>query len=232
MLPGRQPSGPHPRGSTPRTPPGAERAPLEVPLTDDVLVVHGGAPLHGQIRVRGAKNLVSKAMVAALLGETPSRLFDVPRIRDVEVVRGLLELHGVKVSDGADDGELVMDPTNVETRQHRRDQRARRLEPDPDPALRPAAAPARSRVHPGPGRLPHRPAPDRLPHPGAARVRRDRRQDARGHAPDRARTGCTAPSWSCRTRASARPSRCCSPRSAPRASPSCATRPSSRRSST
>jgi UDP-N-acetylglucosamine 1-carboxyvinyltransferase len=84
-------------------------------LTDDVLVVHGGAPLHGQIRVRGAKNLVSKAMVAALLGETPSRLYDVPAIRDVEVVRGLLELHGVKVSDGDTDGELVMDPTHVAT---------------------------------------------------------------------------------------------------------------------
>jgi UDP-N-acetylglucosamine 1-carboxyvinyltransferase len=84
-------------------------------VTDDVLAVHGGTPLHGRIRVRGAKNLVSKAMVAALLGETPSRLFDVPRIRDVEVVSGLLELHGVKVSDGADDGELIMDPTNVES---------------------------------------------------------------------------------------------------------------------
>jgi UDP-N-acetylglucosamine 1-carboxyvinyltransferase len=84
-------------------------------LTDDVLAVHGGTPLHGQIRVRGAKNLVSKAMVAALLGETPSTLFDVPGIRDVEVVRGLLELHGVKVSDGVDDGELVMDPSNVES---------------------------------------------------------------------------------------------------------------------
>ena len=84
-------------------------------MTSDVLVVHGGAPLHGQIRVRGAKNLVSKAMVAALLGETPSRLFDVPRIRDVEVVSGLLELHGVKVTAGADDGELRMDPTNVES---------------------------------------------------------------------------------------------------------------------
>jgi UDP-N-acetylglucosamine 1-carboxyvinyltransferase len=83
-------------------------------LTDDVLVVHGGTPLHGRIRVRGAKNLVSKAMVATLLGDTPSRLFDVPRIRDVEVVRGLLELHGVKVSDGGNDGELVFDPANVE----------------------------------------------------------------------------------------------------------------------
>ncbi|SNT52140.1 UDP-N-acetylglucosamine 1-carboxyvinyltransferase [Asanoa hainanensis] len=83
-------------------------------MPDDVLVVHGGTPLHGQIRVRGAKNLVSKAMVAALLGDEPSRLFDVPRIRDVEVVRGLLGLHGVKVTDGAEDGELVLDPANVE----------------------------------------------------------------------------------------------------------------------
>jgi UDP-N-acetylglucosamine 1-carboxyvinyltransferase len=80
---------------------------------NDVLVVHGGTPLHGNIRVRGAKNLVSKAMVAALLGDSPSRLFDVPAIRDVEVVRGLMELHGVHVSDGETDGELVLDPSNV-----------------------------------------------------------------------------------------------------------------------
>ena len=83
-------------------------------MTHDVLVVHGGAPLHGKIRVRGAKNLVSKAMVAALLGDSPSRLYDVPAIRDVDVVRGLLELHGVRVGDGATPGELVLDPSNVE----------------------------------------------------------------------------------------------------------------------
>jgi UDP-N-acetylglucosamine 1-carboxyvinyltransferase len=79
----------------------------------DMLVVNGGAPLKGEVKVRGAKNLVSKAMVATVLGETPSRMFDVPRIRDVEIVRGLLELHGVKVSNGETDGELVFDPSNV-----------------------------------------------------------------------------------------------------------------------
>jgi UDP-N-acetylglucosamine 1-carboxyvinyltransferase len=67
--------------------------------------------------VRGAKNLVSKAMVAAALGDSPSRLFDVPRIRDVEIVRGLLELHGVRVSEGVEPGELVLDPSNVERAQ-------------------------------------------------------------------------------------------------------------------
>jgi UDP-N-acetylglucosamine 1-carboxyvinyltransferase len=83
------------------------------PLTD-ALVVHGQTPLRGEVRVRGAKNLVSKAMVAALLGDGPSRLYDVPRIRDVEIVSGLLELHGVRVSEGTERYDLVLDPTNVE----------------------------------------------------------------------------------------------------------------------
>jgi UDP-N-acetylglucosamine 1-carboxyvinyltransferase len=84
----------------------------------DLLTVHGGTPLHGDIHVRGAKNLVSKAMVAALLGEEPSRLRGVPQISDVSIVSGLLELHGVSVqagpSAGIEAGELVLDPRNVE----------------------------------------------------------------------------------------------------------------------
>lgn len=80
----------------------------------DMLVVNGGAPLNGEVKVRGAKNLVSKAMVATVLGESRSRMFDVPRIRDVEIVRGLLELHGVKVTEGATAGELIFDPANVD----------------------------------------------------------------------------------------------------------------------
>lgn len=81
----------------------------------DVLTVHGGTALRGTITVRGAKNFVSKAMVAALLGEGPSRLRNVPQIRDVAVVTGLLELHGVMVdTDHGADGELLLDPSNVD----------------------------------------------------------------------------------------------------------------------
>ncbi len=80
----------------------------------DVLTVHGGTPLKGDIAVRGAKNLVSKAMVATLLGEGPSRLRGVPEIADVRIVSGLLELHGVHVTPGDEVGELCFDPTNVE----------------------------------------------------------------------------------------------------------------------
>lgn len=83
-------------------------------MKDDVLFVHGGSPLEGEVRVKGAKNLVPKAMVAALLGEEPSRLRNVPGISDVHIVRGLLQLHGVAVYEGDEPDELVMDPSSVE----------------------------------------------------------------------------------------------------------------------
>lgn len=83
-------------------------------LKSDEIVIRGGKPLVGRIEVRGAKNLATKAMVAALLGDTPSILKDVPDISDVKVVRGLLEVHGVRVTDPAR-GELILDPSNVES---------------------------------------------------------------------------------------------------------------------
>ena len=78
------------------------------------ITVRGGKPLKGRVDLRGAKNLVTKAMVAALLGDTPSELRDVPKISDVEVVSNLLKLHGVKI-DFADDGTMSLDPTNVKS---------------------------------------------------------------------------------------------------------------------
>src|SRR5699024_12317745 len=81
---------------------------------NDVLRVNGGIPLRGEISVRGAKNFVSKAMVAALLGESTSVLRNVPQIRDVEIVSQLLNLHGVAVSHDQEAGILTLDPTRVE----------------------------------------------------------------------------------------------------------------------
>lgn len=78
------------------------------------LRVHGGTPLSGEITVRGAKNFVSKAMVAALLGEDTSELRNVPDIKDVNVVSGLLKLHGVIVERDVASGIVRLDPRNVE----------------------------------------------------------------------------------------------------------------------
>ncbi|MCL1800058.1 MAG: UDP-N-acetylglucosamine 1-carboxyvinyltransferase [Promicromonosporaceae bacterium] len=80
----------------------------------DVLYVNGGHPLNGTLKVRGAKNFVSKAMVAALLGKTPSVLSNVPNIRDVHVVSNLLQLHGVLVDYDPEEGTIKLDPSRVE----------------------------------------------------------------------------------------------------------------------
>ncbi|QWW19084.1 UDP-N-acetylglucosamine 1-carboxyvinyltransferase [Schaalia sp. 19OD2882] len=87
-----------------------------------VLRVEGGHPLSGTITVRGAKNFVPKAMVASLLGSQPSRLDNVPLIRDVDVVSDLLGAHGVQVSFDQAAGSMTLDPRNV--------QRARRSDID------------------------------------------------------------------------------------------------------
>ncbi|WBU39224.1 UDP-N-acetylglucosamine 1-carboxyvinyltransferase [Homoserinibacter sp. YIM 151385] len=91
----------------------ASKAGERVGLKSDKITIHGGKPLRGTVDVRGAKNLVTKAMVAALLGESPSVLQGVPMISDVKIVRDMLGVYGVRVSS-PDDGVLVLDPTNVE----------------------------------------------------------------------------------------------------------------------
>jgi UDP-N-acetylglucosamine 1-carboxyvinyltransferase len=92
----------------------AKNAAVVQPETADTVIFEGGKPLVGEVSVRGAKNLVTKAMVAALLADTPSTLKGVPAISDVAVVRGLLEAHAVTVTEDVD-GELVLDPRGVKS---------------------------------------------------------------------------------------------------------------------
>ena len=91
----------------------AQKAGARVGLTSDEIIINGGRPLMGRIEVRGAKNLATKAMVAALLGKSASVLRNVPNISDVRVVAGLLALHGVLITRG-EEGEWRLDPSNVE----------------------------------------------------------------------------------------------------------------------
>jgi len=94
----------------------AQKAGARVGLTSDKIVIDGGKPLRGRIEVRGAKNLATKAMVAALLGETRSVLQNVPDLSEIQVVTGMLGAYGVDVAS-PEDGVLVLDPTNVERAQ-------------------------------------------------------------------------------------------------------------------
>lgn len=59
--------------------------------------INGGEPVVGQITALGAKNFATKAMVAALLADTPSELMNVPPIGDVAITRDMLAAIGVDV---------------------------------------------------------------------------------------------------------------------------------------
>jgi UDP-N-acetylglucosamine 1-carboxyvinyltransferase len=78
------------------------------------ITINGGKPLTGRVDLKGSKNLVTKAMVAALLGDSPSTLLDVPFISDVEVVSRLLNLHGVSINHDERTGDMILDPSRVE----------------------------------------------------------------------------------------------------------------------
>jgi UDP-N-acetylglucosamine 1-carboxyvinyltransferase len=92
----------------------SRKAAVTQPESADTVIFEGGKPLVGEVTVRGAKNLVTKAMVAALLADTPSVLKGVPVISDVAVVKGLLEAHAVTVTEEVD-GELHLDPRGVKS---------------------------------------------------------------------------------------------------------------------
>lgn len=78
-------------------------------------LVEGGGNLQGEITVRGAKNAVTKEMVASLLAPGLSRLRNVPDIGDVDITRRILESLGCLIRHDAEAGTLEMDSSPLST---------------------------------------------------------------------------------------------------------------------
>src|SRR5438067_9475072 len=76
--------------------------------------IEGGYPVFGEIQCLGAKNFVIKAMVAALLGDTPTTLTNVPQIGDVDITAEMLTSIGVTINR-TDNNVLHIDPSTMNT---------------------------------------------------------------------------------------------------------------------
>ena len=74
----------------------------------DQLRIRGGARLHGEITVSGAKNAALPELCAALLTDQPVMLRNVPRLRDVATMRHLLENMGVQTQVHGERGGLTL----------------------------------------------------------------------------------------------------------------------------
>lgn len=82
-------------------------------------IVQGGNKLEGKIRLSGNKNSALKLIPAALLGDSPTTLTNIPGISDVDVMLDLIGKLGAKVTRR--DHEVTIDPRGLSS-----------FDPDPD----------------------------------------------------------------------------------------------------
>jgi UDP-N-acetylglucosamine 1-carboxyvinyltransferase len=68
-------------------------------------------PLSGEIRVAGSKNVITKLMVAALLGDSPTWVFNAPSVGDVEITAEILRAIGAGVA--IEEGSVAVDPAQL-----------------------------------------------------------------------------------------------------------------------
>jgi UDP-N-acetylglucosamine 1-carboxyvinyltransferase len=73
-------------------------------MSDEVLKICGGIPLQGHVPCAGAKNAITKLLVASLLTTQKCTFYRVPNIRDVEITVDLCKEIGSSVSWNRDDG--------------------------------------------------------------------------------------------------------------------------------
>ncbi len=78
----------------------------------DRLLINGGAPLDGEIRISGAKNAVLPILSATLLADTPMTIGNVPHLHDVTTTMELLGRMGVELC--VDERMTIeVDPTRI-----------------------------------------------------------------------------------------------------------------------
>ena len=109
--------------------------------SDAVWHIEPSGPLRGDVRVAGSKNAVTKHMVAALMGDSPSTITNAPAVGDVGITADILRSIGLEVV--IDGPTITVAPTPEP--HPAGPARVLRAEPDPDP-------PARARSCTGPTR--------------------------------------------------------------------------------
>jgi UDP-N-acetylglucosamine 1-carboxyvinyltransferase len=65
-------------------------------MSEKVYVIEGGRPIQGTVSIGGAKNAISKQLIASLLTDQPCVFTNVPRITEIEVLLDMLSEVGTK----------------------------------------------------------------------------------------------------------------------------------------
>jgi UDP-N-acetylglucosamine 1-carboxyvinyltransferase len=78
----------------------------------DKLIINGGTPLEGEIRISGAKNAALPILMGALLADSPVRIGNVPHLHDITTTLELLGRMGVSITVD-ERSAVVIDPTTL-----------------------------------------------------------------------------------------------------------------------
>lgn len=81
---------------------------------DEKMVILGGVPLHGEVKISGAKNSAVAVLVASILVKGKCVIENVPRVSDIYDIIGILKSLGCEAGFVGDD-VVEVDCTNIKT---------------------------------------------------------------------------------------------------------------------
>ncbi|MCX6339852.1 MAG: UDP-N-acetylglucosamine 1-carboxyvinyltransferase [Candidatus Aureabacteria bacterium] len=79
----------------------------------DKIIVKGGRRLRGTVQIGGSKNAALPIMAAALLGDSPSSITNVPRVTDITTMADILTSLGARI-ERPSPHEMVIDPRGLD----------------------------------------------------------------------------------------------------------------------
>ena len=81
----------------------------------DSIIIKGGAPLVGNVKISGSKNACLPIMAASILADSTLELLNVPKLSDVTTMKSLLISHGASIisKELEDSFTLTIDPSNI-----------------------------------------------------------------------------------------------------------------------
>ena len=79
----------------------------------DKFVIEGPTPLNGTIPISGSKNAALPLMAAAILGDGPTTITNIPKLKDIYTFNNVIRVTGAHVEFDEQEGQLVINPDNI-----------------------------------------------------------------------------------------------------------------------
>lgn len=79
----------------------------------DKFIIEGPTPLNGTIPISGSKNAALPLMAASLLGDSPSTIKNIPKLKDIYTFNNVIRVTGTHVDFDEENNSLTINPDNL-----------------------------------------------------------------------------------------------------------------------